>query len=336
MFITVDKKVILGLYVDDMIIMGKDPIRVDKIVQGISNRWEIKDLGDIKQILGLQVHRDRGQRSLTIDQTTYIRGVIKRFGQEDSQPIGLPATDRNGTARTEVGEAQADQVKYQQLIGCLIWISKGTRPDIAWIAGQLSQHNNNPSTRHWNCAIRVLRYLKGTSDVKLMYGIGTQNNLQGYCDSDYAGDTETRKSTLGHLYMLNSGPITWNSEKQRCVAMSTTEAEYISLAEASKQGQWIRGLMKELCHTNLLETNLAVPIYSDNQACIALSQDLISHKRTKHIDVRHHYIRQLVTYGKAAVSYISTKDMIADILTKPLPKPAFEKCRDQLVQLKTR
>ena len=122
--------------------------------------------------------------------------------------------------------------------------------------------------------------------------------LQGFSDADYAGDIVDRHGSQENIHLLYGGPITWNSTKQRCIATSTTESEYIALSEASKQGQWIRGLIRELQYTELLSNTLSVPIFSDNQACISLSKDPISHSKTKHIDVRYHYIRQLVTYGK--------------------------------------
>lgn len=135
-----------------------------------------------------------------------------------------------------------------------------------------------------------------------------------------------RHSVTGQLYLLNSGVITWGSTKQRCISTSTTEAEYIALSEASKQGQWIRGLLRELQRTQYLTNTLSVPIFSDNQACITLAKDPISHSRTKHIDVRYHYIRQLVAFGKAYIEYKPTGKMLADLLTKPLALTAFRRC----------
>ena len=220
-----------------------------------------------------------------------------------------------------------------------MWLIKSTRPDIAYAVGQLSQHCNEPTVRHWNAVLRVLRYLKGTTGYRLQYGnrgprfpIGEESiglpgpGLQGYSDADYAGDTTNRHSVSGQLWTLAWGPITWNSTKQRSVALSTTESEYIALSDASKQGQWIRALLRELQRPQYLSSTLATPIFSDNQACIALSKDPVAHSRTKHIDVRYHYIRQLVTYGKATVTYLPTGDMIADMLTKPLPITAFRHC----------
>ncbi len=219
-----------------------------------------------------------------------------------------------------------------------MWAAKGTRPDISYAVGQLSQHCNQPTMRHWNAGLRVLRYLKGTINHRLCYGpIRTKGEvslgLQGYCDADYAGDSRDRHSVTGHLYLLYGGLVSWSTQKQRCTALSTTESEYIALAECSKQGQWLRGLLRELQRPQYLPEGLAVPIYSDNQACIALAKDPIAHGRTKHIDVRYHYIRELVSFRKAAVEYCPTESMLADILTKPLPATAFKRCLQAIMSL---
>lgn len=152
------------------------------------------------------------------------------------------------------------------------------------------------------------------------------------CDADYASDHIDRRSVTGHLYLLNRGLVSWTSTKQKCVATSTTEAEYIALSECSKQGQWVHQVVKELQRTDL-KSNLATPIYSDNQACISLAQVPAVHKRTKHIDVRYHYIRELITFQKATIEYLPTADMIADIPTKPLPNAAFKRCIGNLLTI---
>jgi hypothetical protein len=334
-FATADKSLLLGLYVDDMLILGADKRAIEATVQGIQKLWEVKDLGEIQQILGLQVHRNRGLRTVTIDQTEYIHQAVQRFGIGSAKPVTLPVSDRNNLVAGSTTELQADQALFQQAIGSLMWVANGTRFDISYVVGQLSQHCNKPTIRHWNSVLQVFRYLNGTADYKLQFGLQSphRQKLRGFCDADYAGDCVDRHSVSGQLYLLNGGVVSWSSRKQRCVATSTTEAEYIALSEASNQGQWIRTLIRELQRTDLLEESLATPIYSDNQGCIALAKDPVGHRRTKHIDVRYHYIRQLVTYGKATITYLPTEDMVADILTKPLPLVAFKRCIQGLLAL---
>ena len=336
-FVTEDRSLIIGLYVDDMLVLGKDPKAVDAIIQGMKGIWEIKDLGDVDLILGLKVLRDRAKGTLKINQTAYIQSLIDRFRLQDAKPVGLPVGDRNTLVQGTADESQADQALYLQATGSLSWVAKGTRADITYAVGQLSQYCNAPTIRHWNSILRVLRYLKGTIEYSIFYGprpgdtIGPE--LQGYCDADYAGDIVDRKSVTGHLYTINRGPVTWTSTKQRCVATSTTESEYIALSEACKQGQWLRALLRELQRTTLLGQDLTVPIFSDNQACIALARDPVAHSRTKHIDVRYHYIRELIAGRKTTVDYCPTVDMTADILTKPLTLQGFQRCRGKLLTL---
>jgi transposase InsO family protein len=334
-FITTDRSVIIGLYVDDMVVLGDNLRAVQKAIQGIASLWEIKDLGDVSLILGLRIRRNRQERTLCIDQSEYIQGLIERFRLGDAKPLNLPINDRTALTIGQPGEQQADQGIYQEAIGCMTWVSRGSRPDITYVIGQLSQYCNEPTVRHWNAVVRVLRYLKGTINYSISYGKGKDEGpkLQGYSDADYAGNIVDRRSVTGHLYLLNSGPVTWTSTKQRCVATSTTESEYIGLSEASKQGQWIRALLRELQRTQYLSSTLSVPIFSDNQGCIALARDPVAHNRTKHIDVRYHYIRELIAFQKATVEYIPTEDMKADILTKPLPVIAFRRCIEGLCML---
>jgi hypothetical protein len=193
---------------------------------------------------------------------------------------------------------------------------------------QLASYCTEPAIRHWNAVIRILRYLKGTINYRLQLGLpGTYGlKLQGFCDADYAGDIDSRVSCSGGFWLLGGGPIVWISTKQRSTALSTGESEYISAAEAYKIGQWLRALLLEIKRGSYLGDRLEVPIYSDNTACIALTKDPVAHARTKHIEVRYHYIRQLVAYGKTTLLYLRTEDMLADILTKPLPVTAFRRC----------
>lgn len=340
-----DRSLILGLYVDDMIILSADKKSVERVVTEIKKLWDIKDMGEVSKILGLHIHRDRVRRALTISQTSYIEETLDKFNLTNAKPAGLPVSDRNTLIAASPNERHADQLLYQQAIGRLMWISNSTRFDISYVVGQLSQHCNKPAIRHWNGVTQVFRYLSGTRNLKLWLGGESQDEapksrnacysykLHGFSDADYAGDQTDRKSVTGHIYLLNKGPVSWSSTKQKCVATSTTEAEYIALSEASKQGQWLRALIKELRRTNLLEDNQAVPMHSDNQACIAISQDPTGHRRTKHIDIRYHYIRELIAYGKATVTYLATQDMIADILTKPLTAKPFERCIGTLLHV---
>lgn len=319
---------IIGLYVDDMLVLGKNRQAVQATVNAIGRLWEIKDLGDVKVILGLRVQRNRLKRTLKIDQTLYIQALLQRFKLQEATPTTLPMVGRESLGKALKEEPRCDQALYQSAIGGLSWVYRGTRLDIAYPVNQLASYCSDPSVRHWNAALRVMRYLKGSINYSLEFGTPGLHGLelQGFCDADYAGDADSRLSTTGALFLLGGAPAVWVSVKQRCVAQSTGESEYIAACDASKIGMWLRGLLRELQRGQYLGKSLQVKLFSDNTACIAMAKDPIAHAKTKHIEVRYHYIRQLVAYGKLSIEHIGTEEMLADILTKPLAITAFTRC----------
>ena len=211
-----------------------------------------------------------------------------------------------------------DQAKYpySQLVGSLIYLSNCTRPDIAYAVGALAKYMVLPTTVHWNAAMGVLRYLGGT----VVYGVCFGGNrdecdLVGYCDADFAGDLDTRRSTTGYVFVYNGGAISWSSRRQQTVAASTTEAEYMAAAAAIKEALWLQKLLNDL----LIRTGTIV-IRADNQGAIKLLQNPITSMRSKHIDVIYHFARERVARKEVAFAYIRTEQMLADVLTKALPK----------------
>jgi len=185
---------------------------------------------------------------------------------------------------------------------------------------------SNPGNQHWIAAKRILRYLRGSSERPLILGGKSELTLYGFCDADWAGDQDDRRSTTGYLFILG-GLITWRSRKQKTVALSTAEAEYMAAADATKEAVWISQLIKEL-HFSIS----TVPILCDNQSCIALAKDPGNHDRSKHIDIRIHFIRDLVDNGKVIFIFCPTEDMLADGLTKPVPMVTNQRLTD-LMQL---
>jgi len=206
-------------------------------------------------------------------------------------------------------------------------MSTATRPDIAAAVGVLSQYMSKPSKDHWMGVKRVLRYLKGTLNYGLKFSVhGEQTELNGYSDADWAGDVDTRRSTSGYVFQFGNGTISWSSRKQPTVAKSSTEAEYVALSSATKEAIWLRRLMKDLGKL----TDASTTIYEDNQGAIELAKNAKYHSRTKHIDICHHFVRERVVSNEIRVIYCRTEDMVADIMTKGLPTPTFEKLRDLL------
>lgn len=211
-------------------------------------------------------------------------------------------------------------VPCRQLIGSLMYLTVVTRPDLAYIVATLSKFLQSPTNEHWNAGKRALRYLAGTTDFGITYGCDKSNELVAYSDADWANCADTRRSVSGVVLLLNGGPVTWFSRKQGVVATSTTDAEYVAVHDAGKEIVWIRRLLKEIgCNQNEPTT-----LFCDSAAAEKLIANPILHRRTKHIDVKFHYIRELVKSGIIEIKHISSSRQLADIFTKPQTRNFFE------------
>jgi len=242
-----------------------------------------------------------------------------------SQPTAPNSQWLNPTAcnlQPSTGVLDSAVYPYSTLIGSLMYLSVCTRPDISQAVGALARYMSKPTSAHWSVAKTVLRYLAGTPNYGITYGTGNRG-LQVYCDADYAGDIDTRRSTTGYAFILNGGAITWSSRLQPTVAASTTEAEYIAAASTAKEALWLRKLLKDL-HFNI-DT---IAINADSQSAIKLIKNPIVSLRSKHIDVIHHFVRERTARNEISFEYIRTDNMVADALTKPVSSAKFNFCRD--------
>lgn len=326
-FINKDRTLIIGLYVDDMLILGRSLGAVSEFKEEFSKMYKIKDLGEVRTFLGLEVTRDRASRTLTISQRSYTLKLIDEYlgGSDRTDPTPTGGIQTLGKAKQN--EPRADISLYQRAIGSLMYLQRGTRPDITFAVCRLSQHCSDPTIRHWNCVLRVVRYLRGTSSYAIRYGNTERlQALKGYSDSDYAGDPADRLSTYGYIFKLCGGSVAWTSRKQRSVSTSTTEAEYVALCQTSKQAVWYCGLLRDIGYSKYLKDGFTVPLLCDNQSAIALADNPENHARSKHIDVQFHYVRQLLAYNKISVEYCPTSHMVADALTKPLRLSVYRTC----------
>lgn len=212
-------------------------------------------------------------------------------------------------------------VPYQELIGSLLFLSNVSRPDITFAVNYLSKFNNNPGKQHWVAAKRILRFLKGTIDYKLAYTKDSGGcEFTGYSDSDFGADVDERKSVSGYVFVMAGGAVSWSSKKQTTVALSTAEAEYMALSSTIQECMWLKKLQEEL-----LKKSLKIRIYCDNQSTIFMSTNHAYSPRTKHIDIRHHYIRECLEDNTINLEYMPTEEMVADCLTKALPNPKIKK-----------
>ena len=224
-------------------------------------------------------------------------------------------------------EAEEDQdFPYRELVGAVMYLMTCTRPDIAFAVGQLARNAHRPTRPDVIAAKRLLRYLQGTKNMGITLG-GSALSLRGYADADYAADASSRRSTSGSVILLSDGPVMWSSRRQPCVTLSTAESEYVALSSAVQEIVWLRALLKELGFGQKEPTE----VMEDNQSAIAIATGANTSRRTKHIDVRYHYVREKVKTGEIKVTYCATGDMIADVFTKPLGSSKFEELRAKVM-----
>jgi hypothetical protein len=310
--------VYLLTYVDDILIITGDETAMADTKTKIKATFEARDMGPASFFLGMDIYRDRQARSITLGQSRLTADVLDKYGMAECKPLSTPL--RAATKLTKDGEPLDTAIyPYSQLIGSLMYLSVCTRPDISQAVGALARYMAAPTTTHWQAAKGVLRYIAGTPTNGITFS-GLE--LNGYCDADYAGDIDSRRSTTGYVFTMGGGAISWSSRLQPTVAASTTEAEYMAAAYAIKEGLWLRTLLSELG----LDTS-TITIQADNQSAIKLLKNPVFSMRSKHIDVIFHFARERVTRRDITFKYIPTDKMVADALTKPLPTSKFLFCR---------
>jgi hypothetical protein len=215
-------------------------------------------------------------------------------------------------------------IPYREAVGSLMYASLGTRPDISFAVTTLSKYSSNPGEAHWNAVKRVFRYLLGTRDYRLTFGAEEQR-LTGWADAD-GNMAEDRHAVSGYAFLIDGGAVSWASKRQEIISLSTTESEYVAATHAAKEAMWLRNLIGQIFGPFRDPTTL----HSDNQSAIALSQDHQFHARTKHIDIRFHFIRWIIDNGTLRLVYCPTDDMVADTLTKALPSPKVKHFASEL------
>ena len=318
--------------VDDFSIAADDLSLMTEIKKHLGSKFKIRDLGELKWFLGLQVTRDRPNRSLTISQSAYIISVLQRFGMEDCKPMPSPESPGAKLSKADSptsmeSKADMESIPYRSAVGSMMYATVMTRPDIANAVRTLASFNQNPGLAHWKAAKRVLRYLKGTINKGIRYDGRESAELVIFADADWANNPDTRRSVTGWVSQLCGGPISWKSRTQRSVARSSTEAEF--MAAASDAAAETLFLQRVLHDFGILQPT--VTMFQDNQGAIALAQNPRHHSRTKHIDTRIHFIRDTVNANKIRLQYLPTNEMLADILTKPIAGSQFKKLRERLM-----
>ena len=319
--------VYLLLYVDDMLIASKNKREIDRLKAQLSSEFEMKDLGEAKKILGMEIKRDKVKGTISLTQTQYLKKVLQRFGINDkAKPVSTPLAPHFKLSAlmspsTEYEREQMNHIPYANAVGALMYAMVCTRPDISHAVSMVSRYMHNPGKGHWQAVKWILRYIQGTVDIGLKFekdrNVG--KHLVGYVDSDYAGDLDKRRSTTGYVFTIAGGPVSWRSTLQSTVALSTTEAEYMAVTEAFKEAIWLHGLVEDL---GIVQKQ--VEVFCDSQSAICLAKNQVYHGRTKHIDVHFHFIREIVDEGNILLQKIRT----ADMLTKVVTGIKFQHCLD--------
>lgn len=309
---------IIVLYVDDMLYLSNDKQEMKLIKQKMSEEFELKELGNVENFMGLKVERDRAKGILAISQGEYAREILERFDMAECKPRSIPIETKLDL-ETGNGEDKTTQ-PYRELLGSLMYLMLGTRPDLSFAVNKMSRYQENATDQHWSYLKSILRYVRGTTDYKLIYSRDDDNPISAFADSDWANDREDRKSTTGYLIKVFGNVVVWSSKKQQQVTLSSTEAEYVAACAAVQETLWIEKLLTDLD----IEIDYPIEIYEDNFGCVMISKNPET-KRSKHIDVRFHFLRNLVWEGRYVLKQVSTDLQQADILTKGLSRQIFEK-----------
>jgi len=315
------KILMVSLYVDDLLFTGNDELMCVEFKASMQKEFEMTDMGKMKFFLGVEVHQS--EDGIHISQKKYAKEVLERFNMGNCNSVKNPIVP--GTELLREGVRGTDATLYKQLVGSLMYLTV-TRPDLMFVVYLLSRFLADPKEEHMMAAKRVLRYLSGTLDFGVFYKRSSVLNLLGFTDSDYARDRYDRRSTSGYVFLLNGAAICWSSRKQDIVTLSSTEAEYVAATSSACHSVWLKGILQELG----VESCECIDIMCDNSSAIKLSKNPVMHRRTKHIDVRYHYLRDLVNEGAMRLLFCGTEDQVADIMTKPIKLDQFEKLREML------
>jgi hypothetical protein len=312
------ERLVVGVYVDDLIITGSNNNSIKKFKTQMADIFKMSDLGLLTYYLGIEVKQDAG--GITLSQESYAKKILEKAGMEDCNPCEVPMQAKLKMSK-ESDTPLVDATEFRSLVGSLRYLVN-TRPDLAFSVGYVSRFMEEPHEEHLAAVKHILRYIAGTSNLGLKYERkkGELSVLLGYSDSDLAGDVDSRKSTSGVIFFLGGSPISWQSTKQKVVALSSCEAEYIAAATAACQAVWLARLLAEV-QSSVVSKPV---IWVDNKSTISLVKNPVHHDRSKHIDIRYHFIRDCAHKGLIEVRFIRTDEQLGDVLTKPLCKTKFQ------------
>lgn len=314
-----NKKIIIAVFVDDFLVFCDCLDLINDIYRELDKSFSVTNLGTVRHFLGMFIQYDKDNKSLFFNQYAYINQILDKFRMNDCNPASSPMIPNQSLSHEEIDTS----IPYRSAIGCLTFLSTFTRPDISFAVNKLAQYNNSYNKIHWACVKRIFQYLRATASFGIQFrgGMSTSRSLRGLSDSNWSGDeNEECRSTSGFIFLLSGGPITWMSRRQDTVATSSTYAEYVALSECAKEAKWIITLLQEL---NLYEDDLQPVLECDSKPALETAKRPVLHSKMKHLDIKHHLIREYVKNNLLTLQRIPTSENHADALTKALPLPKF-------------
>jgi hypothetical protein len=309
-----------GTYTDDTLGGSSSKEEMDRAKAEIGSRYRIKETDTVQFALGMRLVHDRESGTATLSMPAYWDQLFARFGLQDLKPKATPyppglKLTKDQSPKTDADRHYMKDKPYGELLGGIQFGQGACRPDFAFETNDLAQFSQDPGPDHWNALLHLCRYIIGTKQCGVVFKkSGTGLTPKTYCDANHAACTDTRRSVTGVITMLAGGPVFWMSKRQDVVALSTTEAEYIAYGKGAQQAKWIHNFMNEIGYPSPLPSQL----FADNMGAIAISENPKFHQRVKHIDIRFHFLRDLVEAGEVKINYVPSEENLADILTKPL------------------
>ena len=320
----------LILYVDDILLMGNNIPMLQDVKSYLGRCFAMKDLGEAAYILGIKIYRDRSRRLIGLSQNAYIEKILKKYFMENSKRGTIPMQEKLKLSKSQGAETPADKermqrVPYASAIGSIMYAVRCTRPDVAFAQNITSRFQQNPGELHWTAVKNILKYLRNTKDMFLVYGGDMKRELRVSCytDAGYLTDADDLKSQTGYVFILNGGAVDWKSTKQSIYATSSTEAEYIAAYDASKEAVWIRKFIYGLGIVPTIEE--PINMYCDNTGAITIANESGITKGARHYRAKVHYLRETIEMGDVKISKVHTDDNLADPFTKALAYPKHSK-----------
>jgi hypothetical protein len=295
----------------------------------LEEHFHVKKLGDVSDLLGVQVTRDRATRSLTLSQETYARQLVQKAGMSECKPVDTPVTTSmrwtkadcpNGQERIDLEE---EATWYRKMSASLIFLAMWTRPDLAFAVSRLCKYMANPGRVHITALKRTLRYVKGTASRCLRYAFNRpppRKGVYGYFDAAHADDLDTRRSTMAYLFFVDGALISWKSKLHTYVTTSTNHSEYVASSKAAREAKWLHKIFTAM---GFRASVSPIALFGDNAGSISMNYNPVQHEANKHVELADHYAREQVEQGVITITHVPTAEMLADALTKALPKSKF-------------